>query len=288
MNFGDIWQEHKKYITTLVAGLVGVLVVKLIFGMIYDSKIERAEGSLRRSKEAEARALPAGVDVEAVKRDREALAAEFEKLRAAVHRVPRAEMTLQGGVGDADLHYNAQIDRIRNGVLEFCALRNIDVDRRLGLPEAFPSSRYEVEHYLRGLDAIEQIAALCVAAEQNLQGGVARLDNLSIEKPAKLKTGGPARQEPFLKTLRVEATIVGHPRAIDEILRGCASGAPGDRPGEVPPGRRLVVQEATIKSLDIGPGAVARDRRGRDPEDFRRVELRLKAQVFDVSPEGRL
>ncbi len=280
MNFGDIWQEHRKYLTALIAGLVGALVIKLVIGMVYDDRLRKASAKNERARAEQARALPAGVEVGAVKRAREQLEAKFNELRSALHRKPREELVLGPSVADPDLHYNAQIDRIRSGVLELCALRNIDVDPRLGLPDAFPSSRGEFDHYLRGLDAVEQLIAVCLAAEQRFEAGLARIERIEIEKPSKAKAGA-ARGKPFLSTLSVDAVIIGHPRAVDEILRSFAAADAGD-------GRRLVVQEASVKSLDVGPGAPNRDRRGTDPLDLRRVELRVRLWALDVDSEGKL
>lgn len=283
MNLGDLWQEHRRYLTATLAGAMGVLVVKLILGLVYDGRIERAKATLSRAQGEQARALPAGIRVDEVKRGREALEAQFGKVRDALQRKPKPEMTLVG-VADPDLHYNAQLDRIRSGVLELCALRNIDVDQRLGLPDAFPASRGEIEHYLRGLDAVEQLIATCLAAEQRVEAGVARIERIEIEKPAKARTGAAARGKPFTTQLNVECSIIGHPRALDEVVRSFSS-APveGDRSG-----RRLVLTEATLRSLDVGPGATVRDRRGADPLDVRRCELRVKAAAFDIDPEGKI
>lgn len=285
MNFGDLWQEHRKYLTAVLAGAVSVLVVHIVLSSIYEGRIAKANGKFDRARQESAKALPANADLSKVKRDREALEAQFDALRAALHRVPAESMTLASGVADPDLHYNAQLDRIRTTTLELCALRNIDVDQRLGLPENFPASRTEIEHYLRGLDAVEQFVRECLEAEQIVEGGVARVVNAQIEKPAKAKAGAAAGQRPFLTPLTIKATAVGHPRAIDELLRSFA-GAPGGT--AVANGRRLVLQEATVRSLDAGPGSANRDRRGLDPLDVRRVELAATMTVLDIDPQGRL
>ncbi|HYC77698.1 MAG TPA: hypothetical protein VEI02_08740 [Planctomycetota bacterium] len=283
MNFGDFWQEHRRYVTATVAGLVGVFIVTLIIDALYDDDIRKARRTIETAQSERARALPPGVDLAQIKSAREGLEAEFDRLREALVRKPRPEMRLDGGVADPDLHYNAQLDRIRNGVLELCALRNIDVDQRLGLPDQFPASRGEIEHYLRGLDVVEQILAVCLAAEQRTEGGIARVERIEIEKAPK-RGAATARTRPFLGALKVEMSIIGHPRAVDDVVRAFPD-EPG--PGEEP-GRRVVVQDAVLRSLDVGPGSTDRDRRGVDPMDRRRVELRLSVLALDVDPEGKL
>jgi hypothetical protein len=283
MNFGDLWQEHRRFITATVAGLVGVFIIKLVIGYVYNPRIERAQGVITRAQGEQARALPSGVNVNEVKKGRENLEAQFGKVRDALQRKPKAEMTLVG-VADPDLHYNAQLDRIRSNLLELCALRNIDVDQKLGLPDAFPATRGEIEHYLRGLDAVEQLIAVCLAAESRFEAGVARIERIDIEKPSKARSGAAARAKPFVTTLTVEMAVIGHPRALDEVVRSfSAAPAEGDLAG-----RRLVLLEATLRSLDLGPGVVNRDRRGVDPLDARRCELRLKAAAMDVDSEGKI
>ena len=95
---------------------------------------------------------------------REQLRKDFDTLVASVSHTPSEPFRLGASVTDPDLHYNSQVDRLRTGILELAAIRNIDVDQRLGLPDAFPASRGEIEHYLRGLDVIEEMMSMCVAA----------------------------------------------------------------------------------------------------------------------------
>ncbi len=284
MNLGDLWQEHKKFITTVLVGAFVVLIAQLVMKSIYSSKVESHQREISSAQAAQRSAtLPGGVDLKKIQQDREQLRKEFDSLVASVSHTPTEPFRLGGNVTDPDLHYNSQVDRLRTGILELAAIRNIDVDQRLGLPDAFPASRGEIEHYLRGLDVVEEMISMCIAAEQLYEGGVARIERIEIEKANKNRAAND-RKVPFTTSLRVNMVVVGHPKAADWILRRFPTAA-SDDPSRA--GRYLAVDEASIRSLDTPPGAVSRDKRGSDPADRRRVELRLSVLALAVNTEGQ-
>jgi hypothetical protein len=134
-------------------------------------------------------------------------------------------------------------------------------------------------HYLRGYDVVRQVLVLALLADDAMEGGIARIERIDISKPIDLRRGQSRRQS-FVETLAVEMTIVGHPRAIDLMLRPLTA-----KPVE---GRFLAIEEARIRSLDLPPGEVRRGSGGEDPLDKDRVEVRLKLNALFIDREGRL
>jgi hypothetical protein len=285
MSAGDIWQEHRRFITMVGAGGLVLFIAYLVISSIYSGKAQRLTGEIERSRATQRQSvLPANADIRKIQSDRDRLEKEAEALMGTVGYKPEDHWLVPATVGDPDLHYNKQIDAFRNGFLELAALRNIDVDQKLGLPEQFPASRAEVEHYLRGLAVIESVVGSAVLADNAFEGGVARIERIEIARPPKGRTGADARKTPFITATKVDMTIVGHPKAIDQILKSFAA----DTSGEGRAGRYLALEDASIKSLDLAPGAAVKERRGADPADHRRVECKLGIIALNVNPEGQI
>jgi hypothetical protein len=279
---GDIWQEHRKFIMSVVAGGLLLLVGVLLIDGTFDGRIQAARARINRAKADQKQALPAGYDLRKAVENRGTLEAGYDGLRTAVARVPAKEWRIGSDVADSDLYYNAQLERFRNGTLEACAVRNIDVDQRLGLPDAFPSQRSDQEHWMRGLDVVEQVLVIALAAERDVEGGIARVERIEIDKPEKK---GPGAKTPFVSGTKVSLSVVGHPRAVAFVVRALAQDNTGS---EALSGRWLAVEKAVVTSLDFPPDGSVKERKGADPNDRRRVEARFDLRALDVNPEGAL
>jgi hypothetical protein len=285
MSVGDVWQEHRRFITMVGGGGLVLFIAYLIVTSIYSGKAQRLSSEIERARlQQKQSVLPQGADIRKIQADRERLEKDTESLMGTVGYKPADNWLILPTVADPDLHYNKQIDAFKNGVLELAALRNIDVDPKLGLPEQFPGSRAEIEHYLRGLAVVEAVVGQAVLAENLHEGGVARIEKIDIAKAPKARTGADQRKTPFVTSTKVEMTVVGHPKAIDLILKSFAQ----DTSGEGRAGHYLALEEASIKSLDLAPGAPVKERRGVDPADHRRVECRLSILALTVNSEGQV
>lgn len=285
MSVGDIWQEHRRFITMVGGGGLVLFIAYLIVSSIYSGKAARANSDIDKARSMQKQSvLPQGADIRKIQADRERLEKDTDALMGTVGYKPADNWLVLPTVADPDLHYNKQIDAFRNGILDLATLRNIDVDQKLGLPEQFPASKAEIEHYLRGLAVVEAVVGSAVLAENLHEGGVARIEKIEIARAPKARTGADQRKTPFVTSIKVEMTIVGHPKAIDLILKSFAQ----DTSGEGRAGHYLSLEEASIKSLDLVPNAPVKERRGVDPADHRRVECRLAIIALNVNPEGQI
>jgi hypothetical protein len=276
---GDLFQEHKRFIVVLALGGLGFLVARLALGWIFEPSLLRHQSEIRRHATEIGRGLPASVDLSRLRADADRARVAFEAQRALVHRVPSEGCTLTPEISDPDLHYSRMANDVRRREMEACAVRSIDVDPRLGLPESIPTLRKDLEWFLRGLDVVRQVLDLVVRVDTTvLEGGIARIERIEITPPARVRGGAQEGVPPFVLRHPVSFVIVGHPRAVlgltEELVR---------RPQ---PGRGLLVDEATIRSLDQPPGGAARARSG-DPLDRGRVELKLVVSAVDVNPEAQ-
>ena len=127
------------------------------------------------------------------------------------------------------------------------------------------------------------MVSAAIAAERIHEAGVARIERIEISKPPRARPGAE-RKVPFVTSIKVDVSIVGHPKAIDWILKNTfAAEAKGERIG-----RYLSLEQAAIKSLDLPPNAAPKQKRGADPADRRRVECRMSILAMNVNPEGQV
>jgi hypothetical protein len=284
MSVGDVWQEHRRFITTVGAGALILLIGHLVIGAVYTGKAQRLRSDIDRYKSAQRQSgLPQGADIKKIQADRERLDKDTSELIQSVAHKPADKWLVGPAVADADLHYNQQIDTLKRGALDLAAIRNIDVDSKLGLPDQIPASRADFEHYLRGLSVVEALIGAALRAEQVHEGGIVRIEKIEIARPPKARAASE-RKVPFVTSIKVDMTVVGHPKAVDFMLKTLAADTTGEGRG----GQYLAVEEAAIRSLDVPPGTAPKERRGADPADRRRVECKLTVLALNVNPEGQV
>jgi|GEM_PF-6271683 hypothetical protein len=273
----EFLQEHKRAVAVAALGSFLFIATNLFISGHYGDAILTGQRQLAQHTADAARFSVDAARLDAARRAREALEERVSALERRMQRVPTKGMLLDATIADADVHYNRMVDAVRRNELEKCALANIDVDARLGLPDAFPATRREVDWFLRGLDVVQQLLekVLSINAEV-LEGGIARVDRIDIAPVPKGKAGanGPQR-------VAVTFVIVGHPKAVGALREAVA------RPSD---GRALVLLQGTERSLDVPPQAGPRAPRGMDPLDLGRTQATLVLAALDLGsakPEGK-
>jgi hypothetical protein len=272
----EFLQEHKRAIAVAAVGIFVFLATNLFISGHYGDAILTGQRQLAQHTADAARFSVDAARLDAARRAREALEERVSALERRMQRVPTKGMLLDATIADADVHYNRMVDAVRRNELEKCALANIDVDARLGLPDAFPATRREVDWFLRGLDVVQQLLerVLSINAEV-LEGGIARVDRIDIAPLPKGKAGATGPQR-----VAVTFVIVGHPKAVGALREAVA------RPSD---GRALVLLQGTERSLDVPPQAGPRAPRGMDPLDLGRTQATLVLAALDLGsakPEG--
>jgi hypothetical protein len=165
MDFSGIWQEHKTFITLVVAGLLALLIGEVVISEVYPVDAERK--ALRRSV-SDIRRL------EAVERDFLAGAEEsndrystrLEAVLARVNFVPREKFLLKP-TGSADIQYFRILSEERELLVELPKTLNISVDNNLGMPELSPTREKDIQRALLVLDVVDRVVGLAI--ESNLR-----------------------------------------------------------------------------------------------------------------------
>ncbi|MSR74907.1 MAG: hypothetical protein EXS14_05500 [Planctomycetes bacterium] len=268
----EFFQEHKRAIAAAAIAALLFLVAHSLISGHYGDVIGRARLDMRRAEDEEKRFKVTQSELEEVRQGREVASAKVLALTQRLQRVQDDGLKLLPTIADADLHYNRMADVVRRDELERCAIANIDVDMSLGLPDAFPTTRREIDWYLRGLDVVKQVLGMVLAVNAEvLEGGIARLDRIEIAPASKTRKDGAAVAA--IGRIPVTFVLVGHPLAV---------GALRERLARPVAGRSLALLQGTERSLDMPPGSGPKSSRGMDPLDVGRTQVTLTLAALDI------
>ena len=210
MSVGDIWQEHRRFITTVGGGRArpassAYLIDQLdLFGQ---GRARPTPTSTRRARRRSSRVLPQGADIRKIQADRERLEKDTDALMGTVGYKPADKWLVLPTVADPDLHYNKQID---------------------GLQERRPRPRRAPQHRRRpearaagtvpGLARPRSSTTSRASASSRPSSGsrcspnsstrpaIARIEKIEIARPPKARTGADQRKIPFVTSIKVEMT----------------------------------------------------------------------------------
>ncbi|MEE9392874.1 MAG: hypothetical protein V3W41_10255 [Planctomycetota bacterium] len=262
MSFEEIWQEHKSFILTLLAGVIIFFTARMIIVGSFEDEIGRNNrAASRASSQAKRNKVQPGATAEA-KRKHEALEASLAKLEREMGYKPATGFTLKAAARAGDLHFNDMVQKLLTGVVEPASSLDIRLDTGLGLGGRTPRSDVEREWYLNGLDLVNRIYLAGIAS------AVESIEPIKIKiLPKKRRNRGEAAR--YLRPLAVSFTAHGSPAALDLLLRELMK-----------PGARLSVEKASLLSLDSDKKTVIRF----GGDDIVRMDIEVKALIVD--PDG--
>lgn len=177
MDLNDIWQEHKRFIVALAAGLtlflVGTIAVDRFFGSELRAARRRLTTSERSLKEERYDADALGQ----AREENEALRVAIKELEEVAAFKPRPAFELAStaaGVGSASGQYFALVDSVRDELVTMASRSRVRVPDDLGL-EMLQTTRGEViERHLEALDLIDRVTRM------SIELGVDRIDGIQV------------------------------------------------------------------------------------------------------------
>jgi len=174
MNFDDYWQENKRFVLTVLGGLIvfwiGNMMINSFIGSDLRTK-KRTRMSLQ-SQLKEERFLPR--DLTTARSQNEDLVAARDELAQALAWSSRPEFRLDPSRGSAGNQYFATAQRVRDDLLRRAGRRNVRIDQDLGLPALAPTRDDEIERHLEALDLVERVVSTAIEER------VARVDDIEI------------------------------------------------------------------------------------------------------------
>ncbi len=226
MDLNDLWQGNKKFILSVGAGFVLVLIVKAIIGSVWGSaslsQDVRTLGAKIRKAEA-----PKSRQLTELQTACTALDEGLEHLYARLKFETEDEYLLPKGGRSPDLTYNEIRSRARDELVEAAGRRNILIEESLGLPEFTPSGREAIQRCLRGLNVVEQVV------QEGIIAGVRAIPEIEIIE----NKGRRKKSDSFIDPLRVRFKVEGSTASVAELVKGLVRND----------GRFLAIEDAKIE-----------------------------------------
>jgi len=226
MDLNDYWQENKRFVLTVVAGLIAFAIGNALIGSFIGDELasqRRTRTNLQRDmRESRFSAQ----DLAAARLENESLREANEAMAGFVAYPTRSEYQPDPSRGTAGKLYFDSVTRVREDVLRRAGRANLRIDPDLGLPSLAPTRDDEIARHLDGLDAVERILGFAIeerlervddieiTPDKGLRGsrGVGHVEKTRI----KMKMSGASL--PMLRTLAsTQSPTRGQPILIEEI-----------------------------------------------------------------------
>jgi len=231
MDFDEYWQENKRFVGIVFAGLVVFMIVYAVIGGTLGEGVQSSRRTLNSTEGKLRTAMYDSSARDQAKRQNEALDVVLGDLEAAVAFEARDEFTLEGAIS-ASSRYHRVLADLRDRLLPVAGRANLILDRDLGQPDLSPTREEEIVRYLEALDLVERVVSLGI--DQQL----ARVENIHVVLDSGLRSKDGVGA---IERTRVEFEFGGSGAAILELLRRA------QEPDRVLGGQALMLGEVDMK-----------------------------------------
>lgn len=247
MDLNNYWQENKRFVVSVAAGVIVFAVGSMLIESFFRAELlkqRRSADSTAKKLRSEPMYTPG--DLTTAQTEHEELARSVEVLRGAVAFAPRRDFVLDRARGAASNQYFANVSRVREELLTLAGRANLRLPEDLGLPALSPTREGEIARYMEALDLVDRAVRLALAA------GVERIDRIEI----KLDPGLTSRQGVGqIESTRIEFVMSGRPPPLVRFLEESQSPAPDATTGQAA-GPLLIektqMQPARTKTDEVG------------------------------------
>lgn len=237
MDLNDTWQENKRFVLTVAAGVIVFVTGTMVVDALFKSELV----ALRRSADSAAARLRgepmySASDLDTAERENEELDRAVQELSRQVAFEPREAFRLDAKRGSASNQYFASVAGVREELLTLAGRSNLKLPEDLGLPALSPTREAEIVRYLEALDLIDRAVRLALSA------GVERVDKIDIKLDPKLSSRQGVGN---VERTRVAITLSGSPGPMVRFLRASQAPAPAEpSTGAAPPARASPAPQA--------------------------------------------
>jgi len=242
MDVGAYWQENKRFVVTVGAGVLAFLIGFGIETSLYQGKISSALGAIRRNTTQLKELKFSTQDQKEAEAENAALRAAVERLTLAANFRPRPEFVPDPAAGSSANHYLRTVSRVREELLQRANRASMKLESSLGMPELSPTVEREILRYLEALDLVETVSDIAIRAR------VDGIDKIQVRlDPGYGSRGGVGA----IERTKVQMTLSGSSLALTRLL------AWTQRPGV--DGRTLPVDQLEMSAAKGRPGQVRLD-----------------------------
>lgn len=222
MDLDEIWQEHKRFIVTVFAGMAVYFIGGTVLQSVYGAEISSARTAVARSRSA----LRDGMYDRADQRDAEeqnaALRERFAALESAVAFRPREGFTIPTDAPDvAQNTYLTAVERVTADLEDLASRTRAALPDGLGLEMLETRNVGAIERHLEALDLLERATAMA------LDCGIRRIRSVRVELDSAFRAG---RGFGAVERTTVSMELEGSPENVARWLAMVETPAEGDAP----------------------------------------------------------
>lgn len=174
MDLNEIWQEHKRFIITVVAGVLIFMIGNSVVASLYDGDISAEKGKMSRSASRLKGNLYTASDRALAESENDLLRASYDEMVAAVAFKPRPGFT-GDSAATIKFAYGNAVEGVTDRLQDLASRNRALLVEGLGLETLTTPNVDEIERHLHALDMLERSVALA------LQAGVRRIRRIEID-----------------------------------------------------------------------------------------------------------
>ncbi|MCP5021210.1 MAG: hypothetical protein GY930_05480 [bacterium] len=177
MNFSDYWQENKRFVTTVVGGVLVFFVAYSMLDGSYGSQARNARRSLSGIQVDLREPMFGGTDRDLAEQENEALRAALQELSVRTTFEPRAEFQWNPATGSASNLYFQRVDEVTDRLRRLASRSRARIPDGLDLDmkESMTNDSNTTERHLDALDLIERVVT------EALNNGISSVDRISVD-----------------------------------------------------------------------------------------------------------
>src|SRR5688572_24338883 len=218
MDLNDYWQENKRFVMTVAAGLAVFAVGELVIGATLGDELAARQAEVRRTTSELRKSRFGGAERTEAQEENEALAQATSTLEAAVAFEPRPDFVLDPAVGSPTNQYFARAEAVRERIERAAGRQGMRIDRDLGLPALAPTRAEELGRHLEALDLVERVCDIA------LEVGVGRIEDIHIELDPGFRSG---KETGLFEKTKVQMKMGGPSRPLVQLLAATQDPARG-------------------------------------------------------------
>lgn len=208
MDLNDVWQNHRRFILGIGAGLLVTTIAYAVIGSVWDAGGASSAASARLQKLNKMDGVPKS-ELSAVLGATTAYGERIAELTERMRFKPDPRYVLDKNEKTPDLRFTEIRSLATEALVDVAARGNIRVDESLGLPPFTPAGREAIQRYLLGLNVVQEVVESAILAD------VRAVDSIEVID-ARGKKSKDKRQ--LAETLTVKFKISGTAAALSELV----------------------------------------------------------------------
>jgi hypothetical protein len=182
MDLNDYWQENKRFVTSVAAGLMAFWIGNMVINKSLGDAVTLISRSVS-STEADLRGISlTTADLGRAKAENAALKEAVSELEGRIAFQVRDGYALDPAGSSVSNQYFSQVSSVREELSREAGRLGVSIPDDLGLPALAPTREDELERYLEAFDLVERLVRL------SFEVGVKKVDKIQIRLDPRLRS----------------------------------------------------------------------------------------------------